>query len=227
MFCVAGSRDTKEEIRQRVGILDVVSEYVAVKRSGKSYKGLCPFHAEKTPSFTVSEEFQTWHCFGCGEHGDVFSFLMKIENLTFAEALERLAKRAGVELEHFRDRQTSRRELLGKLNALAAAYYTGLLKRTPIAIEYLHNRGLAAQTIEQFRLGYAAPAWDGLVRYLTGKGVTVFDKTGKQVEQIDVPEEKWTANVSFGGADMKTLFITASKGFYSIKMRVKGANPSK
>ena len=171
MFCVAGSRDAKEEIRQRVGILDVVSEYVAVKRSGKSYKGLCPFHAEKTPSFTVSEEFQTWHCFGCGEHGDVFSFLMKIENLTFAEALERLAKRAGVELERFRDRQTSRRELLGKLNALAAAYYTGLLKRTPIAIEYLHNRGLAAQTIEQFRLGYAAPAWDGLARYLTGKGV--------------------------------------------------------
>ncbi|HUV03667.1 MAG TPA: DNA primase [Armatimonadota bacterium] len=167
---MAGSRDAKEEIRQRVGIIDVVSEYVAVKRSGKSYKGLCPFHAEKTPSFTVSEEFQTWHCFGCGEHGDVFSFLMKVENLTFAEALERLAKRAGVELERFRDRQTSRRELLGRLNGLAAAYYTGLLKRTPTAIEYLHNRGLADQTIEQFRLGYAAPAWDGLVRYLTRKG---------------------------------------------------------
>lgn len=167
---MAGSRDAKEEIRQRVGILDVVSEYVTLKRSGKSYKGLCPFHAEKTPSFTVSDEFQTWHCFGCGEHGDVFSFLMKIENLTFAEALERLAKRAGVELERFQDRQTSRKELLGKLNALAAAYYAGLLKRTPIAIEYLHNRGLADQTIEQFHLGYAALAWDGLVQHLTRKG---------------------------------------------------------
>lgn len=168
---MADSRGAIEEIRQRVGIVDVVSEYVAVKRTGKSYKGLCPFHSEKTPSFTVSDEFQTWHCFGCGEHGDVFSFLMRVENLTFPEVLERLAKRAGVELEPVQARQSGRKQLLAGINSMAAAYYSALLKRTPIAMEYLRGRGLADQTIEQFRLGYAAPAWDGLVRHLTQKGV--------------------------------------------------------
>lgn len=168
---MADSRDAIEEIRHRIGILDIVSEYVAVKRAGKSYKGLCPFHSEKTPSFTVSQEFQTWHCFGCGEHGDAFSFLMKVENLTFAEALERLAKRAGVELERFQHRQTSRKELLGRINSLAAAYYSELLKRTSAAMDYLHGRGLADETIGQFRLGYAAPEWDGFVQHMTKKDV--------------------------------------------------------
>ncbi|MCX6377159.1 MAG: CHC2 zinc finger domain-containing protein [Armatimonadetes bacterium] len=140
---MADSREAlKEEIRQRINILDVVSEYVALKRGGKSHKGLCPFHAEKTPSFTVSEEFQSWHCFGCGEHGDVFSFLMKIENLTFAEALERMAKRAGVELQRFEGGQISRKDLLAKINSTAAAYYSEMLKRVPAALEYLHDRGL-------------------------------------------------------------------------------------
>ena len=169
------SRDSVEEIRNRINILDVISEYVTLKRAGKSYKGLCPFHTEKTSSFNVSEEFQSWHCFGCGEHGDVFSFLMKIENLTFAEVLERLAKKTGVELKRSNDRQTSRRELLSRINSLAAAYYAALLKRTPIAAEYLRSRGLADQTIDEFRLGYAAPAWDGLTRFLTDKKVEPTD----------------------------------------------------
>ena len=169
------TRNAIEEIRSRINILDLVSEYVALRRAGKSNKGLCPFHTEKTPSFNVSEEFQTWHCFGCGAHGDVFSFLMKAENLTFVEALERLAKRAGVELDRFQSRQTGRRELLGRINALAAAYYSALLKRTPLAIEYLRDRELADQTIEQFRIGYAAPAWDGLVRHLTKENIKLAD----------------------------------------------------
>jgi DNA primase len=172
---VADLQYAKEEIRRRVNILDLVSEYVTLKRSGKSYKGLCPFHAEKTPSFTVSEEFQTWHCFGCGEHGDVFSFLMKIENLTFVEALERLAKRAGVELLEVRERQVSRKEQLAKLNYIAAKYYSALLKRTAVSIEYLHNRGLADQTIDLFQIGYAAPGWDNLTRFLVSKGIDLKD----------------------------------------------------
>jgi len=172
---VVGSRDAVEEIRNRINILDIISEYVALKRAGKSFKGLCPFHTEKTPSFNVSEEFQSWHCFGCGEHGDVFSFLMKIENLTFAEVLERLARKTGVELKHSNDRQTSRRELLSRINSLAAAYYAALLKHTPVAMEYLRGRGLADQTIEEFRLGYAAPAWDGLGRFLASKKVNPAD----------------------------------------------------
>ena len=176
LFCVADSREAlKEEIRQRINILDVVSEYVALKRGGKSHKGLCPFHAEKTPSFTVSEEFQSWHCFGCGEHGDVFSFLMKIENLTFAEALERMAKRAGVELQRFEGGQISRKDLLAKINSTAAAYYSEMLKRVPAALEYLHDRGLSDETILQFRLGYAAPAWDGFTKYISEKRVNLSD----------------------------------------------------
>ena len=169
------SRDAVEEIRGRINIVDVISEYVSLKQAGKSLKGLCPFHTEKTPSFNVSEEFQSWHCFGCAEHGDVFSFLMKIENLTFAETLERLAKKTGVELKRSNDRQTSRRELLSRINSLAAAYYAALLKRTQIATEYLRSRGLADQTVEDFRLGYAPPAWDGLSRYLESKKVSPAD----------------------------------------------------
>ncbi len=172
---MVNSRDAIEEIRSRISVTDLVSEYVTIKRAGKSSKGLCPFHAEKTPSFTVNDDFGTWHCFGCGEHGDIFSFLMKMENLTFAETLERLAKRAGVELDQYQNRQTSRKDILVKINAQAAAYYFEQLRRTPAALEYLRGRGLADQTIERFRLGYASPAWDGLIRYAGNKGINIKD----------------------------------------------------
>ena len=165
------SRDAvKEEIRSRVGVLDVVSEYVTLKRAGKSHKGLCPFHSEKTPSFNVNEDFQTWHCFGCGEHGDVFTFLMKIENLTFPEALEKLAKRAGVTLEPTQGGEVSRKEVLARINSMAAGYYTDLLRKNTAALDYLHQRGLADSTIEQYKLGYAAPEWDGFMKYFAAKG---------------------------------------------------------
>jgi DNA primase len=172
---VADSRDSIEEIRSRLNILEIISEYVTIKRAGKNHKGLCPFHAEKTPSFTVSEEFQTWHCFGCGEHGDLFTFLMKVESLTFAEAMERLAKRAGVEIERNQNRGVSRREQLVRINNLAAVFYSELLKRTPVALDYLRRRGLADSTMQQFRLGYAPPGWDGLLQHLTKQGVNLTD----------------------------------------------------
>lgn len=172
---MAGTRDVIDEIRNRLGILDVIGEYVTLQRAGKSNKGLCPFHSEKTPSFTVSEEYQTWHCFGCGEHGDIFSFIMKLERLTFPESVERLAKRAGVELDKFQDHRPSRRESLTGINSLAATYYFDLLKRTPSALEYLHNRGLADQTLDQFQLGFADHVPDGLTRFLAKKGVNPED----------------------------------------------------
>lgn len=172
---MADSRDSIEEIRSRLNILEIVSEYVTIKRGGKSYKGLCPFHAEKTPSFNVSEEFQTWHCFGCGEHGDIFAFIMKVENLTFAEALERLAKRAGVDIERNQSRGISRREQFVRMNNLAATFYSELLKRTSVALEYVRGRGLADSTIQQFRIGYSPPGWDGLLQYLTKEGVNPAD----------------------------------------------------
>ncbi|MFA6665434.1 MAG: DNA primase [Armatimonadota bacterium] len=172
---MAGNRDSIEEIRSRISVLEIVSEYVTIKRAGKTFKGLCPFHPEKTPSFTVSEVFGTWHCFGCGEHGDIFTFLMKAENLTFPEALERLAKRAGVELPEFGGREKSRREILFGINSLAAGYYFTLLAKADLAADYLKRRGLADETIKKFRLGYASPAWDGLFSYLSKKGVNADD----------------------------------------------------
>jgi DNA primase len=175
---LADFRDAREEIRGRIGILDLVSEYVTLKRAGKSLKGLCPFHAEKTPSFTVNEVFGTWRCFGCGEHGDIFTFLMKMENLTFAEAIERLAQRCGVQLDQpdsASSRRAGRKEILAGINSLATGYYSAMLKKMPSAVKYLHDRGLADSTIEQFHIGYAPAAWDGLLQYLGKKGIEVND----------------------------------------------------
>ncbi|MHB0912127.1 MAG: DNA primase [Armatimonadota bacterium] len=171
---MADSRDAIEEIRSRIGVLELVSEYVTLKRAGKGHKGLCPFHSEKTPSFTVNEEFQTWHCFGCGEHGDIFGFVMKTENLTFPEALERLARRAGVELDRDAGRP-SRKEQLTGVNALAEDYFAKLLAATPAALNYLRDRGLADETIRQFGIGYAGPSWEGLTAYLAKNGASLAD----------------------------------------------------
>lgn len=168
-------RNSIEEIRQKLNILDVVSEYVTVKRAGKNLKGLCPFHSEKTPSFTVNEDYQSWHCFGCGEHGDVFSFVMKIENLTFAEALERLAKRAGVELKPAGGFQINRRELLAKVNSVSAAYYSSILKKSLYAQQYLQSRGVTQDTITLFGIGYSLPDWDTLCKHLESKRISLKD----------------------------------------------------
>lgn len=169
------SSSAKNEIRSRLNILDVVSEYVSIKRAGKNLKGLCPFHSEKTPSFTVSEDYQFWHCFGCGERGDVFSFIMKIENLTFAETLERLAKRTGVDLQPVKGLPVSRKESLAKINSLSAAFYAAALKSSQLASQYLESRGIARETSRQFGLGYATPDWDALLQNLTKSRVSSSD----------------------------------------------------
>ncbi|MHB1456939.1 MAG: DNA primase [Armatimonadota bacterium] len=169
------SRSAIDEIRSRLNILDVVSEYVSIKRAGKNLKGLCPFHSEKTPSFTVSEDYQSWHCFGCGEHGDVFSFVMKIENLTFAEVLERLAKRTGVDLQPVKGLPVSRKESLAKINSLSAAFYSAALKNSQLASKYLEARGIAQETANLFGLGFAPPDWDALLQHLTKSRVSITD----------------------------------------------------
>lgn len=172
---MADTRDVREEIRSRVDILEVISEHVTLKRVGRNYMGLCPFHTEKTPSFSVSQEYQAYHCFGCGEHGDVFSFVMKVDGLTFPEALEKLAKRAGVDISRLQTQQFSQKDQLVRINALAASYYRELLRRVQTPMSYLKERGFADETIQEFRLGYAAPAWDGLTSFLTKKGINPAD----------------------------------------------------
>ena len=166
-----------EEIKQRVDIVDLVSQYVTLKRAGRDYMAPCPFHAERTPSFHVSPARQSWHCFGaCGTGGDIFAFIMKKEDCEFRGALRILAERAGVELESRRDPQEdARRARMFEVNEAAAAYFHAQLLDTAVAQaatarDYIAERGLAAKSVEVFHLGYAPNAWGSLTDFLGTRG---------------------------------------------------------
>ncbi len=164
-----------EEIKSKLDIIDIISEYVTLKQAGGgTYKGLCPFHNEKSPSFMASQNKQIFHCFGCGEGGDVFKFLMKLENIDFKEALKILAKKANVELKFEKEDiiQKTRKELLQEISNLAAQYYNYILtekEQGKKALEYLKNRGLEEETIVKFKLGYSLNLWNGLYDFLKSK----------------------------------------------------------
>jgi DNA primase len=164
-----------DEVKSRIDIADLVGEQVPLKRAGRNFSGLCPFHSERTPSFIVSPERQTWHCFGaCATGGDVFTFVMKRENIDFGEALRMLAQRAGVMLAERRDPQEDEREqrLLQANEAAAAFFHNALLhaKQGTGARDYLQQRGLDAETIEAFQLGYSPDSWDALRQHLVERG---------------------------------------------------------
>jgi DNA primase len=166
-----------EEVRSKNDIVDVISGYVKLKKQGSSYFGLCPFHSEKSPSFSVSRDKQMYYCFGCGAGGNVFTFIMEYENYSFVEALKFLAQRAGVELpqeeysKEAKERADTRSALL-EMNKLAAKYYYAQLKTEGgrQAREYLQNRQLSQETITAFGLGYSSKYSDDLFRYLKMKG---------------------------------------------------------
>ncbi|MEW6300135.1 MAG: DNA primase [Thermodesulfobacteriota bacterium] len=157
------------EIRARVSIVEVISTYVALRRAGRSYLGLCPFHSENTPSFSVQEEGGFFHCFGCGVGGNVFTFLTRIEGISFPEAVRRLAQRAGVPLPHKADPHARERARLYRLNEMAATYFQRCLRGDvgKLARQYLAERGIRSDTAERFRLGFAPPWGGGLVRFLS------------------------------------------------------------
>jgi DNA primase len=166
------------EVRERADIVEVISSYVSLKRAGANYQGLCPFHAEKTPSFNVSPARQIFHCFGCGVGGNVFSFLMRLEGLSFGQAVKAVGARYGIEVEDkpFDSRaqeRARRRELLLRVNELAAEFYQNILFQSPEGkrgLEYLQRRGYGMETARHFRLGFAPDRWDALAAYLQGKG---------------------------------------------------------
>jgi len=170
------SSDLLEEIRNRCDIVDIISEYVHLKPAGKGFKGLCPFHGEKTPSFMVSPEKQLFHCFGCGEGGNVFNFLMKYEKLNFFEAVKMLAQKSGVPLPVDEEKENilhKKKERLYKLNNLAANYYRECLFKTNQGkkiINYLKKRGINNTSVEKYKLGYAPSGWDALTNFLKKKG---------------------------------------------------------
>lgn len=163
-----------QTLTDRADITEVVSKYVKLKKSGNSYFGLCPFHGEKTPSFSVAPDKQIFHCFGCGEGGGVIGFIMKMENLNFAEAVKFLADLYNMDVpEDGADREMKqRRERMLALNKDAARYFHGVLLEDvgKEALQYLLNRGLSAKTITNFGLGFAPPGWDGLTTAMTKLG---------------------------------------------------------
>ncbi len=166
-----------DEIKDRLDIVEFISTYVPLQKAGRNYKGLCPFHADTTPSFVVFPDGQSWHCFGaCAAGGDIFTFLMKRENLDFSEALRVLAQRAGIPLAPRTDAERAedeRRTLLHDINAAAAQYFHHLLLHSPlgqVARDYLAKRQLADETWRAFQLGYALPDWEALSGHLIDKG---------------------------------------------------------
>ena len=165
--------DVLNEIRDRVNIVDLISEYVDLKRSGSNYMGLCPFHSEKTPSFSVSPDKKIFHCFGCGEGGDQITFIMKKENLGFREAVKFLADKYNIELKEYGN---INQELIDKKNRAysankeAAKFFLNNLRKSKRAYGYLQKRAINNKTITKYAIGYAKDSWDSLYRYLKALG---------------------------------------------------------
>ncbi len=174
---------TVDEIKSRLDIVDVISAYVpSLKKAGRTYKGLCPFHSEKTPSFVVFPDSQTWHCFGaCSTGGDIFTFVMKREGYDFSEALKFLAEKAGVPLEERSPEATQadrrRKKLLEMVSVAAQFFHTQLLQspQAEFCREYVARRGLSQKTVSAFQLGYAPNQWEGLKSHLLQRGYSEQD----------------------------------------------------
>jgi len=159
-------------VKQKLDLVELIGESVQLRKAGASYKGLCPFHSEKTPSFTVTPARETWKCFGCGRGGDIFNFVMERDTIDFPEALRRLAGRAGVEISERTTREDARRKRLRDALEAAIAFYHRVLTEShhgQPALDYLHGRGFTDATISTHQLGYAVDAWDTLSRALIEK----------------------------------------------------------
>jgi DNA primase len=210
-----------DELLTRTDIVDVIDERVPLKKAGREYKACCPFHTEKTPSFTVSQTKQFYHCFGCGEHGTVISFLMDYEHMDFVEAVEELARRAGLEVPHEaridKDKIPAARSYYDLLERVSA-YYQEQLRSHPQAgraIDYLKNRGLSGEVAARFKIGFAPPGWENLAaalhadsdtqKALLELGLTIQRDDGKSAydrfrDRIQFPiHDRSGRTIGFGG----------------------------
>ncbi|MFA5967288.1 MAG: DNA primase [Patescibacteria group bacterium] len=187
--------DQLDEIKAKVDIVEFIGQYLPLKKAGRNFRTVCPFHGDKDPSLIVSPDKQIWHCFGCGAGGDIFGFLMKKEGLEFTEALGELAERAGVELKT-RPRDWGVKSKLLAINELSAKFFEKYMADTVAgrqAMNYLINRGVAPETITKFRLGYAPAGWDFLFKFLRRKEFTpeeiekaglIVNRNGKQYDKF-------------------------------------------
>ncbi len=195
---------TVDEVKQRLDIVDLVSQHVALQKAGRNFRALCPFHSERAPSFYVFPDRQTWHCFGaCATGGDIISFVMRKEGLDFRTALEILAQRAGVTLQTPSAQQEDpRRETFRRANEAAAHFFHNALLNSPeaaSALEYVLARGLDRETITSFQLGYAPDSWDALKRHLSGMGFEEGDllAAGLLVEGERGPYDRFRGRLVF------------------------------
>ena len=161
-----------EDIKSRLDIVDFVSDYVQLKKAGQNWQGLCPFHQEKTPSFMVSRSKQIFHCFGCGAGGDVITFLLKHDSLSFHEAVTILAKKAGIPLDAIKrdPKKIEKDELVRKALHEAGRFFAINLKNSKDAESYIKGRGVSLESIELFQLGYAPSGWSNLLKHMRKNG---------------------------------------------------------
>lgn len=211
--------DSVSQIKQNLDIIDVIGTYVSLKKSGHNYKGVCPFHNEKTPSFMVSPELQIYKCFGCGASGDMFKFVQEIEGIDFSDALEQLAERAGVTLEKRDfDPQGKAKKIIYEINEETTKFYQYLLLKHEVGkkgLEYVEKkRKLTKETIKEFRIGYAPNSWETLYNYLKKKGFSDEDlaQSGVVTQRYsgDGLRDKFVGRVVFplSGVDKKIVGFT-------------------
>ena len=179
--------DVVNEVFVQNDIVDFVSQYVRLKRIGRDYSGLCPFHKEKSPSFHVSSEKQLFHCFGCGVGGDVFSFVRQIENLDYIESVKLLAEKSGVSLpqDGYDDSMQRLKNTIYEINRETARFFHSYLMSPDgkWALDYFIGRGLSLSTIKHFGLGAAPDSWDMLIKHLKSKGFTIDEMVTANVVQ--------------------------------------------
>ena len=200
-----------ENIKQKINIVDLIQEYIPLKKAGVNFKANCPFHGEKTPSFIVSPERQIWKCFGCQRGGDHFKFLMEKEGMEFKEALEFLAKKAGIILKKVEGKKDFRDRLF-EVNLKAQEFFHFILTKHPLgknALNYLKKRGLSNESIKEFGIGYAPNSWDSLLKFLSKRGFYVKEiiDSGLGVESKFSGYDRFRGRITFPLIDTKGRVI--------------------
>jgi DNA primase len=205
------------EVRDSANIVDVISQHVSLKKAGKNHVGLCPFHADKDPSFTVSEEKQIFHCFGCGQGGNAFNFLMQYHSIGFPEAVRMLAQKQGIvvsmgNISPEQKHQLKEKDRVFQINALAAKYLRHCLLKSPsgkVAREYLKKRKMTSQVIDRFLLGYAPPGWENMRNYMASQGISLPDaeKTGLIIPKKNGYYDRFRARIMFPIIDIHDRIV--------------------
>ncbi|MDP2650385.1 MAG: CHC2 zinc finger domain-containing protein [bacterium] len=226
------SANNVEQIKERLSIEEIVGQYVKLTPAGQNLKARCPFHSERTPSFVVSPARQTYHCFGCGVGGDIFTFVEEMEGLDFKGALKVLADRAGVTLTYDSGARSDERDTLFAIVETAAQFYVGELGKNPEAKKYLAKRGLTEKTLETFRIGFApgppAGGWDAVLAHLKGKGYEKKDITaaGLAIEGTKGPYDRFRSRIMFPIADSAGRVVAFSGRHFSNAQKSADTTPA-